>query len=138
VGDEELIVQIPAVMKKPMVCDDSCFYVDVIDNSVVDCMQEIFCKDILELGLISEGEKEVLNPGLQAIIAQLNIHKELTRKDGFEKLIKDEEAKLKPSIVEPPVLEMKQLPNYLEYAFLEENSKLPVIIASDLNGEQKG
>src|SRR5262249_28757929 len=43
----------------------------------------------------------------------------------------------KPSIEEPPVLELKQLPEYLEYAFLEENSKLPVIIASELSSEDK-
>ena len=44
---------------------------------------------------------------------------------------------MKPSIEEPPVLELKQLPEYLEYAFLEEDSKLPVIIASGLSTAQK-
>ncbi|GJU89434.1 reverse transcriptase domain-containing protein [Tanacetum coccineum] len=33
------------------------------------------------------------------------------------------------SIEEPPDLELKDLPSHLEYAFLEENEKLPVIIA---------
>lgn len=32
---------------------------------------------------------------------------------------------------------MKPLPEQLEYAFLEEESKLPVIIASDLTVEEK-
>ena len=32
---------------------------------------------------------------------------------------------------------MKQLPDYLEYAFLEENSKLPVIIAAGLTETQR-
>ncbi|GJT40682.1 reverse transcriptase domain-containing protein [Tanacetum coccineum] len=35
----------------------------------------------------------------------------------------------KSSIEEPPELELKDLPSYLEYAFLEENDKLPIIIA---------
>ncbi|GKC60219.1 hypothetical protein Tco_1087817 [Tanacetum coccineum] len=35
----------------------------------------------------------------------------------------------KSSIEEPPELELKDLPSHLEYAFLEENDKLPVIIA---------
>ncbi|GJT40221.1 hypothetical protein Tco_0940086 [Tanacetum coccineum] len=37
----------------------------------------------------------------------------------------------KSSIEEPPELELKDLPSHLEYAFLEENDKLPVIIAKE-------
>ncbi|GKB07731.1 reverse transcriptase domain-containing protein [Tanacetum coccineum] len=40
-----------------------------------------------------------------------------------------EVTKAKPSIEEPPELELKDLPSHLEYAYLEENDKLPVIIA---------
>ncbi|GJY37906.1 hypothetical protein Tco_0424270 [Tanacetum coccineum] len=39
----------------------------------------------------------------------------------------------KSSIDEPPEVELKDLPTYLEYAFLEGNNKLPVIIAKDLS-----
>ena len=42
----------------------------------------------------------------------------------------------KSSIEEPLELELKPLPEHLEYAFLEEGSKLPVIVASDLTVEQ--
>mgnify|MGYP004596228701 CR=1 FL=1 len=52
-----------------------------------------------------------------------------------EKLEQDKEARLKSSIEDPAVLELKQLPNYLEYAFLADDSKLLVIIASDLSKE---
>ncbi|GKD98725.1 hypothetical protein Tco_1382622, partial [Tanacetum coccineum] len=38
-------------------------------------------------------------------------------------------TKAKSSIEEPPELELKDLPSHLEYAYLEENDKLPVIIA---------
>ncbi|GJT72026.1 reverse transcriptase domain-containing protein [Tanacetum coccineum] len=37
--------------------------------------------------------------------------------------------KAKSSMEEPPELELKELPSHLEYAYLEENDKLPVIIA---------
>ncbi|GKC70593.1 hypothetical protein Tco_1116476, partial [Tanacetum coccineum] len=37
--------------------------------------------------------------------------------------------KAKPSMEESPELELKDLPSHLEYAYLEENDKLPVIIA---------
>ncbi|GJT45685.1 reverse transcriptase domain-containing protein [Tanacetum coccineum] len=45
--------------------------------------------------------------------------------------------KAKPSMKEPPELELKDLPSYLEYAYLEENDKLPVIIAKGLKDVEK-
>ncbi|GKA72349.1 reverse transcriptase domain-containing protein, partial [Tanacetum coccineum] len=43
----------------------------------------------------------------------------------------------KPSIDEPPEVELKDLPPHLEYAFLEDNNKLLVIIAKDLSVDEK-
>ncbi|GJR01798.1 reverse transcriptase domain-containing protein [Tanacetum coccineum] len=48
-----------------------------------------------------------------------------------------EVTKAKPSIEEPPELELKDLPSHLEYAYLEENDKLPVIIAKGLKDDEK-
>nr|GEZ10452.1 reverse transcriptase domain-containing protein [Tanacetum cinerariifolium] len=43
----------------------------------------------------------------------------------------------KSSIDEPPEVELKDLPPYLEYAFLEGDDKFPVIITKDLSVEEK-
>nr|GFA99978.1 reverse transcriptase domain-containing protein [Tanacetum cinerariifolium] len=43
----------------------------------------------------------------------------------------------KSSIGEPPEVELKDLPPHLEYAFLEGDDKLPVIIEKDLSVEEK-
>ncbi|GJS28869.1 reverse transcriptase domain-containing protein [Tanacetum coccineum] len=43
----------------------------------------------------------------------------------------------KSSIDEPPEVELKDLPPHLEYAFLEDNNKLLVIIAKDLSVDEK-
>nr|GFB50004.1 reverse transcriptase domain-containing protein [Tanacetum cinerariifolium] len=43
----------------------------------------------------------------------------------------------KSSIDEPLVVELKILPPHLEYAFLEGDNKLPIIIAKDLKDEDK-
>nr|GEX07137.1 DNA-directed DNA polymerase [Tanacetum cinerariifolium] len=48
-----------------------------------------------------------------------------------------EETKAKSLIEEPPELELKELPSELEYAFLEETDKLPMIIAKDLKDDEK-
>nr|GEU95395.1 reverse transcriptase domain-containing protein [Tanacetum cinerariifolium] len=48
-----------------------------------------------------------------------------------------EETKAKSLNEKPPELELKELPSHLEYAFLEESDKLPVIIAKDLKDVEK-
>nr|GEZ71638.1 reverse transcriptase domain-containing protein [Tanacetum cinerariifolium] len=68
----------------------------------------------------------------------------------FEKLLNEEpcstllmdlklakESKENSSIEEPPELELKELPSQIEYAFLEDSNKLPVIIAKNLKVDEK-
>ncbi|GKE99688.1 hypothetical protein Tco_0023039, partial [Tanacetum coccineum] len=56
----------------------------------------------------------------------------------IKKELKICEAKTaKTSIDEPPEVELKDLPPHLEYAFLEDNNKLSVIIAQDLSVDEK-
>nr|GEX68944.1 reverse transcriptase domain-containing protein [Tanacetum cinerariifolium] len=43
----------------------------------------------------------------------------------------------KSSVDEPPAVELKNLPPYLEYSFLEGDDKLPIIIANDFSVEEK-
>ena len=42
----------------------------------------------------------------------------------------------KPSVEDPPVLELKELPGHLRYEFLGNGNTLPIIIVADL-GEQQ-
>ncbi|GJW64290.1 reverse transcriptase domain-containing protein [Tanacetum coccineum] len=57
---------------------------------------------------------------------------------GIREELKGVEAKtVISSIDEPPGVELKDLPSHLEYAFLEGDDKLPVIIVKDLKDEEK-
>nr|GFA29288.1 reverse transcriptase domain-containing protein [Tanacetum cinerariifolium] len=57
---------------------------------------------------------------------------------SFKKELKACEAKtIKSSVVEPPEVELKDLPPHLEYAFLEGDNKLPVLITKELGDEEK-
>ncbi|GKF03039.1 hypothetical protein Tco_0029962 [Tanacetum coccineum] len=47
------------------------------------------------------------------------------------------ENRLKPSSIEPPEFELKELPEHLEYAFLQENNQLLVVISSALSTDEK-
>ncbi|GKD47479.1 hypothetical protein Tco_1272124 [Tanacetum coccineum] len=60
------------------------------------------------------------------------------RTDPVERLEwKSPENRLKPSNVEPPKLELKELPEHLEYTFLQENNQLQVVISSALSTVEK-
>nr|GFA47670.1 reverse transcriptase domain-containing protein [Tanacetum cinerariifolium] len=62
------------------------------------------------------------------------------QKDYFSSVRKDLkiiEPKNQSSDDVPPEVEFKELPSHLEYAFLGENEKWPVIIAKDLNVNEK-
>ncbi|GJY14666.1 reverse transcriptase domain-containing protein [Tanacetum coccineum] len=50
---------------------------------------------------------------------------------------KTSENRLKPSSVEPPKIELKELPEHLEYTFLQENNQLLVVISSTLSIDKK-
>nr|GEU96788.1 hypothetical protein [Tanacetum cinerariifolium] len=57
---------------------------------------------------------------------------------SFEEELKAYEAQtVKSSVDEPPEVELKDLPHHLEYAFLEGDNKLPIIIAKELGSEEK-
>nr|GEU83613.1 hypothetical protein [Tanacetum cinerariifolium] len=45
---------------------------------------------------------------------------------------KASENQLKPSMIEPPKLELKELPKHIEYDFLQGDDQLPVVISSAL------
>ncbi|GJU35794.1 reverse transcriptase domain-containing protein, partial [Tanacetum coccineum] len=55
----------------------------------------------------------------------------------LEALLNSDPLPPQPNQDELPEVELKELPPHLEYAFLEENNKLPVIISKDLSQEEK-
>ncbi|GJX59372.1 hypothetical protein Tco_0290762 [Tanacetum coccineum] len=62
----------------------------------------------------------------------------LDEEPPFKKITINTDYKIKTSLEEPPTdLELKPLPDNLEYVFLEEPSFLPVIISSQLSKEDK-
>ena len=81
---------------------------DVIDNCVDEQIEEGWLRDEAFLPLIDK-EKTV---GVSAVSFYPG------REDTEPLEFRKPKNKLKPSIVEPPKLELKELPNHLEYAFL--------------------
>nr|GEU90327.1 reverse transcriptase domain-containing protein [Tanacetum cinerariifolium] len=73
----------------------------------------------------------------------IRLLEELLNNDPSSSLLPSKELNVeeiktvKSSIDEPPELELKELPSYFEYAFLEGTDKLPVIISKELKNEEK-
>ncbi|GJX62250.1 reverse transcriptase domain-containing protein [Tanacetum coccineum] len=96
IEEDRATILIDKAMQHSHLNNDTCFRMDVIDEVIED-----------ELDALLDNSKPFLN--------------------NFEELPPKDELRIKTSIQDPPIdLEMKPLPKHLEYAFLEENSHLPV------------
>nr|GEX63202.1 putative reverse transcriptase domain-containing protein [Tanacetum cinerariifolium] len=91
--------------------------VDLIDVTCEEYSQEV-------LGFTDVVSEEVSTPYYEPIVS--NSSQNLTP-----------EPKNQSSDDIPPEVELKELPPHLEYAFLDDNEKWPVIIAKDLNVNEK-
>lgn len=95
---------------------------DVIDSCVDEQIEEGWLRDESFLPLLEMEKRE-----------DVNAVSFYPRQEATEHLeLRKPENKLKPSIIEPPELDLKELPNHLEYAFLQGEDQLPVIINSSL------
>nr|GFA21093.1 hypothetical protein [Tanacetum cinerariifolium] len=121
--------------------------VDLIDGTCEECSQVV-------LGFTDDVSNKVSSPIYEPIISNssqnltpfdatlLNNDLELlsNQKDFFPTLHKDlkvVEPKNQSEEDEPPEVKLKELPPHLEYAFLGDNGKWPVIIAKDLSSNEK-
>ncbi|GJT41318.1 reverse transcriptase domain-containing protein [Tanacetum coccineum] len=120
VGTERINFNIDSAMKHSYSNDDTCFSIDVID----EILEEYFDALLDEEEIFAEFDE------FMAMTVDENSNSESDTKDApFEKITINTNYKIKTSLEEPPTdLELKPLPNNLEYVFLEEPSFLPVII----------
>ncbi|GJU68248.1 reverse transcriptase domain-containing protein [Tanacetum coccineum] len=143
VGTERMIFNIDSTMKHYYLNDDTCFSIDVIDEILEEDFDALLdeCSKILHSieGTLLEEEIFAEFDEFMAMIADENFDSESDTEDPpFEKITINTDYKIKTSLEEPPTdLELKPLPDNLEYVFLEEPSFLPVIISSQLSKEKK-
>nr|GEX55277.1 reverse transcriptase domain-containing protein [Tanacetum cinerariifolium] len=113
---------------------------------VIDMAYEEYSQEVLDEPTSSEFHQPYLDPEGDILLLEAFLNDDPSlpppnqRNYMLEvlKKLKICEAKSnKSSVDEPPVVELKFLPPHLEYAFLEGDNKLPVIIAKDLRVEEK-
>ncbi|GKE71450.1 hypothetical protein Tco_1529522, partial [Tanacetum coccineum] len=130
-------------MKHSYSNDDTCFNIDVIDEILEEDFDALLDEGskilhsiegtLLEEEIFAEFDK------FMAMTADENSNSESdTEEPPFKKITINTNYKIKTSLKEPPRdLELKPLPDNLEYVFLEEPSFLPVIISSQLTKQKK-
>nr|GEW58171.1 reverse transcriptase domain-containing protein [Tanacetum cinerariifolium] len=114
--------------------------IDIIDVAREEYAQEIIGFSSHSLGCSPTSTFELIlfysSPSLTPFEGSDFILEEI---DAYlkDESISPEIDHAKSSIEEPPEVELKDLPSYLEYAYLEDNDKLPVIISKDLKDDEK-
>ncbi|GJT80777.1 reverse transcriptase domain-containing protein [Tanacetum coccineum] len=143
VETKRMIFNIDSAIKHSYSNDDTCFSIDVIDeileedfDTLLDEGSKILCSiegTVLKEEIFSEFDKFI------EMAANENYDYESDEEEPkFEKITINTDYKIKKSLEEPPTnLELKPLPDNLEYVFLEEPSFLPVIISSQLSAQNK-
>ncbi|GKC41351.1 reverse transcriptase domain-containing protein [Tanacetum coccineum] len=143
VRTEQMIFNIDSAIKHSYSNDDTCFSIDVIDeildedfDALLDEGRKILHSikgSLLEEEIFSEFDKFI------AMAVNENYDSESDEEEPrFEKITVNTDYKIKTSLEEPLTdLELKPLPDNLEYVFLEEPSFLPVIISSQLSAQNK-
>nr|GEY35975.1 reverse transcriptase domain-containing protein [Tanacetum cinerariifolium] len=143
VRTERMIFNIDSAMKHSYSRDDKCFSIDVINkileedfDALLDEGSEILHSiegTILEEKLFAEFDE------FMVMTTDENSEFESdTEEPPFKKITFNIDYKIKTSLEEPPMdLELKPLPDNLEYVFLEEPSFLPVILSSQLSEKDK-
>nr|GEX42478.1 reverse transcriptase domain-containing protein [Tanacetum cinerariifolium] len=85
----------------------------------------------------SEGDILLLEANLNSEPSPPFPNQEQNLASFKEELKAYESQTVNSSVDEPPEVELKDLPHHLEYAFLEGENMLPVIIAKELRSEEK-
>ncbi|GJR02701.1 reverse transcriptase domain-containing protein [Tanacetum coccineum] len=134
IGTEQMIFNIDSTMKHFYSNDDTCFSIDVIDEILEEDFDALLDEGSKVLHSI-EGtllEEEIFaefDEFMAMTTDEISDSESDTEDPPFEKITINTDYKIKTSIKEPPMdLELKPLPDNLEYVFLEEPSFFPVII----------
>ncbi|KAI3709078.1 hypothetical protein L2E82_38823 [Cichorium intybus] len=111
--------------------EEECYQVDIIDELVQRYTPEVLKAEEIETQEETiVGRKEAQNGEEEkGFKSEECAH--------IEKLLAEIPKTLKPSLQEPPKLDLKPLTEHLKYAFLGEKDTLPVIVAANLTEEQE-
>ncbi|GJZ90200.1 hypothetical protein Tco_0662127 [Tanacetum coccineum] len=121
--------------------DDTCFRMDVINEVTKEELDALLNDSELFLSTSEKINDTSLDKEFEEFMA-IDVEEILEQEEevdgNFEELPFEEKLRIKTSIQDPPTdLKLKPLPKHLEYAFLEKDSLLPVVIFDQLYDDEK-
>nr|GEV21388.1 reverse transcriptase domain-containing protein [Tanacetum cinerariifolium] len=145
VDDEAITFKVGQTLKYSYNDAESINQIDDIDVACEEYVQEggDFILEEIEACLTSKSIPPEVDYTDFDLEGDIHLLEELLNNDPLSSHLPPKELNVekiktvKSSIDEPPELELKELPSYLEYAFLEGTDKLPVIISKELKDEEK-
>ncbi|XP_071727591.1 uncharacterized protein [Rutidosis leptorrhynchoides] len=142
VGVERVTVNIREAMKQSFETNDNeCSAIDIIDQFLDDEFEKRLAVDTTGFNTLFEKETMDLEVDFRDLmnvnVDDCEVESETTWEESFEAIPNEDRFRIKSSWEEPPTLELKELPEHLEYAYLKESSQLLVIILSRLTNDQK-
>ncbi|CAL8993287.1 unnamed protein product, partial [Prunus brigantina] len=119
-------------LSQPSITHDTCFSIDVVDHEVSSKIVQEKSNDVLE-AVLTQEEEDLYESEFQEVMAALEVFQPYppSFRPPLEPL-GPSSTRLDPSVITPPKLELKPLPNHLKYTYLGANETLPVIIAAGL------
>ncbi|GJT46684.1 DNA-directed DNA polymerase [Tanacetum coccineum] len=157
VGDDEVIFDVDQSIKKPPAEDDECYGIDDLDNTINAEAQDLLTNDRSNSFLLKGLEKSINQSDLESCeslenksnnesdlgiaIRRINsvntpysVEQRTARSDGV-KSVHLYSASANEN--DEKRLELKSLPNHLEYPFLQRDKSFPIIISSKLSEKEK-
>nr|GEX43314.1 reverse transcriptase domain-containing protein [Tanacetum cinerariifolium] len=138
-----MIFNIDSAMKHSYSNDDTFFSIDVIDEILEEDFDALLDEGskilhFIDGTLLEEKIFYKFDEFMAMIVDENSEFESDTKESPFENITINTGYKIKTSLEEPPTdLELKPLPDNLEYVFLEEPSILSVIRSSKLSAQNK-
>ncbi|XP_022855926.1 uncharacterized protein LOC111377105 [Olea europaea var. sylvestris] len=130
-GEEHVTFNVFKAIRYPAE-SDSCFQIDVIDNTVNDTFPLHNPPDPYEACIVHSQSTQSDSNEIETCARNLEANPTYRRRPHFKELGTGPTKPL-PSIQRPPELELKQLSSHLRYAYLGKSSTLPVIISNSIS-----
>ncbi|GKB53334.1 reverse transcriptase domain-containing protein, partial [Tanacetum coccineum] len=155
VGDDEVIFDVDQSIKRPPTEDDECYGIDDLDNIINAEAQELLGNNEPDSFLSRGLEKSIDQSDLEGCelvecntdnkfnepirrIAYINTpYLAVHETSEPAKIEREHLYSASANEIDEKKLELKDLPNHLEYAYLHGDKSFPIIISSELSDKEK-
>ncbi|GKE66485.1 hypothetical protein Tco_1520646, partial [Tanacetum coccineum] len=151
VRDDEVIFDMDQSIKRSPAEDDKCYGVDDLDDAINIEAYELLANDTTDSFLLKRLEKSIEQSDLESYeyeasddsdsirrIEAINTPYLVAQKMTEPNKVKREQLySASTNEIDEKKLELKNLPQHLEYAYLHEDKPFPIIISSELSEREK-